>query len=64
MDKGGEVLKKEEGRVKQRFNITLYEAEHDYIVKFCKEKNISFSEWVTNKILEEYQKQQENSKKY
>lgn len=57
-------MRKEEGRVKQRFNITLYESQHDYIVKFCKEKNISFSEWVENKILEEHQKQQENSKKY
>lgn len=57
-------MKKEEGRVKQRFNITLFEAEHDYIVKFCKEKNISFSEWVGNKILEEYREQQKNDKKY
>jgi hypothetical protein len=56
-------LKKEEGRVKQRFNITLFESDHDYIIKFCKENDISFSEWVGNKILEEYRKQLKNDKK-
>ena len=61
--KGGEVLKKEEGRIKQRFNITLFEFDHDYIMKFYKENNISFSKWVGNKILEEQRKQLENDKK-
>ncbi len=53
-------MKKEEGQIKQRFNISLFESEHDYIMKFCKENNISFSKWVSKKIFEEFWKQQKN----
>ena len=40
----------------ERVNICINKNMHDWMKKYCKEKGISFSEWVRIKIMEEAKK--------